>query len=783
MTGNLPRPTTELVGRTNQLRQLVEALRRRRLLTLTGPGGVGKTRLAVETGWLVVDEFSGGVWLVDLAAVTDPEAVLAAVASLFSIQPQRGLTMIESIVDWLRSQRLLLVVDNCEHVLASVVPLVDAVVSECPTVVVLATSREPLAVSGERVYPIAPLDPSSEAMELFCERALAADESFRPGPVERPVIIAICHRLDGMPLAIELAAARIRSLSPVDLLARLDDRFRLLHARNRRGLARHQTLEATVDWSYQLLSEPEQLLFSRVSVFAGGFDLDGALALCADAAADEVELLDMVSSLVEKSMVTVDRQGAAIRYRLLETLRQYGSERLTERGDTARRRDAHLTHFVDVANRARQLWFSSRQVDADALFDREWDNLRAAHWWAVFTRNLRAASMLIHATGPHAWCRSRHEHGEWAARTTSLRTADGDADPTAYGWAAYWSVVTGDYRHAIEMARHGIDVAPAPDHPETVLCWTALARSYSASADMAQSHQSVRAAQSAASSSSDLFAQVTADMVLIEDALATRLAGVDNDVRRYRARTERIGAPSLEARGALYEGHLRIREDPADAVGALAAFRYGLELARATGDINQENLMLWGGVYAAIRFQTADAPTVCRDALERFRATHYWHLALMAVDHVAAWLVATAQFQAAAVVYGFLDQNYPPSSEASRRRRAHGTAAVRPQPRAAQLMAEGAKMDREELVSFVLDHLAAPPDRPTQIIGWDALTAAERRVCALIGEGLTNREVARRLSISPETAKTHTAHILQKLGLRNRSQVAAEQARRAIAGG
>jgi DNA-binding CsgD family transcriptional regulator len=467
----------------------------------------------------------------------------------------------------------------------------------------------------------------------------------------------------------------------------------------------------------------------------------------------------------------------------LETLRQYGSERLRERGDTAPRHGAHLAHFVDVANRARQLWLSSRQVDADALFDREWDNLRAAHSWAVFTENLDAASMLIHATGPHAWCRSRHEHGEWAARATSLKTADGGADPTAFGWAAYWSVVTGDYRHAIEMARHGIGAAPAPDHPETVLCWTVLVRSYSASGDMSQSHQSVGAAQSAASNSSDLFAQMTAEMVFIEDALATRLSGIDSDVRRYRARAERIGAPSLEARGALYEGHLRIRQKPADAVGALAAFRYGLEMARATGDINQENLMLWGGVYAATRFQTDDAPTVCRDALERFRVTHYWHLALMAVDHVAAWLVATERPQAAAVVYGFLEQNYPASSEAARRRRAHGVAAVRPQSRAPQLLAEGAKMDREVLISFVLDHLAAPPLPPTQRIGWDALTAAERRVCALIGEGLTNREVARRLFISPETAKTHTAHILQKLGLRNRSQVAAEQARRAIADG
>ena len=257
-SGNLPLPATEFVGRVAELQHRLAGLAKRRLVTLTGPGGVGKTRFAIEIAWLVVDDFEGGVWLIDLAAVGEPAGVVAVVASTLSIQPQPGMTMVASIVDWLRGRRLLLIMDNCEHVLAPVVELVGAVVAGCPTVTVLATSREPLAVSGERVHPIPPLDPASEAVDLFCDRAVGADGSFTPSDTDRVTITAICRHLDGLPLAIELAAARIRSLGPTDLLAHLDHRFRLLRGRGEGGVARHQTLRATVAWSYQLLAEHEQ---------------------------------------------------------------------------------------------------------------------------------------------------------------------------------------------------------------------------------------------------------------------------------------------------------------------------------------------------------------------------------------------------------------------------------------------------------------------------------------------------------------------------------------------
>ena len=263
----------------------------------------------------------------------------AAVAATLSVRPQEGMSTVESVVDWLRGRRLLLVIDNCEHVLGPVTDLVRAIVSGVASVTVLATSREPLGVSGERVVSVPSLA-SADAVSLFflfCDRAEAANEAVRFDDADLAVVTELCARLDGIPLAIELAAARIRSLTARDLLARLDDRFRLLRGSGRGGLERHQTLRATVAWSYQLLADAERLLFDRLSVFSGGFDLRGVEAVCADDAIDVDDVFDLLDSLVDKSMITVDRSGDTARYRLLETLRQYGEERL---GDRARNRHA-----------------------------------------------------------------------------------------------------------------------------------------------------------------------------------------------------------------------------------------------------------------------------------------------------------------------------------------------------------------------------------------------------------------------------------------------------------
>ena len=317
-------------------------------MTLTGSGGVGKTRTAIEIGWLSSDLFPGGVWLVELAPLGVGEAVPAAVAATLGVQLQPGSTMTESIVGWLRARPTLLILDNCEHVLDDVATLVTAIEAGAPTTTVLATSREPLGLPGEIVRRVPSLDPATDAVRLFAERAATAADGFVVDESNRSVIAAICARLDGIPLAIELAAARVRALSPSEILARLDDRFRLLRSSGRGGHERHHTLLAAVTWSVQLLSAEERCLFERLSVFAGSFSLPDVEAVCGFDPLDEADVVDLLSALVDRSMVVAEPgPDGATRYRLLETLRQYGEQAVaTDPTAAATMRDRHLAHFL-----------------------------------------------------------------------------------------------------------------------------------------------------------------------------------------------------------------------------------------------------------------------------------------------------------------------------------------------------------------------------------------------------------------------------------------------------
>ena len=469
--GNLPRPHTELVGDLADLQRRVSNLADARLVTLTGSGGVGKTRAAIEIGWLVVDEFVDGVWLVELASIADPEAVDAAIAATLGARPQPGMSLVESIIDWCLGRRMLLIVDNCEHVLQPVLDLVAAIVAACPTVTVLATSREPLGVPGEQVVRIPSLTPVF-GEELFVLRATAADSTFAPSPAEEEAISAICARVDGIPLAIELAAARIRSLSPVELLERLDDRFRLLRGGGRGGLERHQTLRAAVTWSYQLLPEADRLLFDRLSVFAGGFDLRAAEAVCAGGEIDEYDVVDLIGELVDKSMVVADRSEAGTRYRLLETLRQYGEERLDDRGETSSLRSAHAAYFADYVEQIYDTWCGPQQRVAEAAYEAEWDNLRAAHAWALSTDDPVRADVIVSRTTGHAIWRLRHDHEDWARRSLEIDGAGNQHRASVLGTLASWAFLHGDPVAAEEFAARGL--AAATDEEGLAFCTVAM---------------------------------------------------------------------------------------------------------------------------------------------------------------------------------------------------------------------------------------------------------------------------------------------------------------------
>ena len=319
---NLPMPPTKLIDSEGRLELVCELLDDHRLLTLTGTGGVGKSRLAIEIAHASLGHFEAGVWLIELASVANADQVIGAAASTLGIHPEQGLSPLESVIDWFHGRELLLVLDNCEHVLSDVRELVALVLARCPTVKIVATSRESFGLVGEQVHSVNVLRPDVDGVALFLERAGAADSSFSIGDVDRDIVADICRTLDGLPLAIELAAARVRSMAPVDLLGRLDDRFKLLRSRD--GADHHGTLLATVEWSYRLLSDHEQTIFDRLSVFAGGFDLRTVEVVCADDAINESDVIDLLMNLVYKSMVVVERHHDGTRYRVLETLRQFG---------------------------------------------------------------------------------------------------------------------------------------------------------------------------------------------------------------------------------------------------------------------------------------------------------------------------------------------------------------------------------------------------------------------------------------------------------------------------
>lgn len=383
--GNLRPAPSRLIGRDDDVEDVVSAMRSQRLVTLAGVGGVGKTRLALEVAGVLADEFPDGVWVLELASVADPAAVPDAVAAVLGITQQPGMTMSESIAAALEARVRLLVFDNCEHVVDAAADLIDLILARSATVKILSTSREGLGLADERLWRVPSLEVVA-AVELFRERAardLSAEES--------AAVEELCRRLDGIPLAIELAASRMESMTATEMRDRLDHRFKLL-VRSRRGLERHQTLRQAVSWSYDLLAEPERSLLERCSVFAGGFDVRGTRAVSGSEDADEFAILDLLDSLVRKSLLVADRSTGKTRFSMLETIRQFAEEKLVEHGEAAEASSAHAQYFADRETDILALWDSPRQREAYDWFATELANLRTAFRWAADRGDLDTAA-------------------------------------------------------------------------------------------------------------------------------------------------------------------------------------------------------------------------------------------------------------------------------------------------------------------------------------------------------------------------------------------------------
>ena len=397
LPNNLPAQLATFIGRARELTEVRDLVKSCRLVTLTGAGGCGKTRLSLQVAAELLDGAGDGVWLVELAAVSDDSAVAGAISEALGIACQPGRPIMDTLLDALAPQNMLIVLDNCEHLIGACAKTADAILRRCPRVHLVATSREPLGIGGETIYRVPPLSlpghgdsgssaaGSSDAVALFVDRARAQDAGLSFDDATAPLVVSICRRLDGLPLAIELAAARLRSLPLSGLADRLDQRFRLLTGGSRTALARQQTLRATVDWSYSLLPGVAQLLLRRLSVFAETFDLDAAEAVCGFGDIEPFDVTGLLGSLVDKSLIVAEPTGPALRYRLLETIRQFAAERLAEAGDdeAAAMEAEHCAHYMAVAETAAPHLTGPDQGKWLARLDADLANLRRAADYAA----------------------------------------------------------------------------------------------------------------------------------------------------------------------------------------------------------------------------------------------------------------------------------------------------------------------------------------------------------------------------------------------------------------
>lgn len=455
---NLPAETATFVGREQEIDRLLMLLEGGRLATLVGFGGVGKTRLALRVADLLRDRFPGGAWWCELAPVRGAGAVPRAVASTLGIRPEGDEPVADVLVAAVASRRLLLVLDNCEHEIAAVRGLVARLLRSCPNLTVLATSREPLGIAGERLLEVSPLpvagstEATAPAVRLFLDRARAVDPVFDPSGEEAGAVAEICRRLDGLPLAIELAAARIRALAPTDIVGRLDRRFRLLDARQGQA-GRHPSLRAAIDWSHDLLGATERAVFRRLSVFPGAFTLDAAEAVCAAGKVGATDVASLVAALVDRSMLVAVRTGGSLRYRMLETLRVYAGERLAAAGEVEAARRAHATFFTDMAETLGRALTGPEEPGAVRTLDAAFNDLRQAHAWAVDSGEADLALRLPVALYWFAFWGLRADVFEWA-ETAGRTFDDGDAAlvAEALGAAAVGATFRGDTDEARRLA-------------------------------------------------------------------------------------------------------------------------------------------------------------------------------------------------------------------------------------------------------------------------------------------------------------------------------------------
>jgi predicted ATPase len=647
--GNLRPAASSFIGRESELDEVQAAVNAHRLVTLTGVGGVGKTRLALEVAAQVADEFPDGVWVFELAAVTDPAVVPDAVAAVLGITQQPGKTVSESVAAALEGRLRLLVIDNCEHVLDTAADLIDAILTHSATVRVLATSREGLGVAPEQVWPVPALDAAtgieSAAVQLFVERAHSVAPHFAPTQ-EADAVVEICRRLDGIPLAIELAASRMASMTANDVCDRLGERFRLLVG-SRRGLERHQTLRQAVQWSYDPLVDAEKALLDRCSVFSGGFDLQSACAVAGLDAADDYIVLDQLDALVRKSLVVVDRSTRRTRFSMLETIRQFAGEQLVARGEATEARDAHARYFAGRETDILALWDSPRQREAYDWFLTELANLRTAFRWAADQGDLDVAAPIATYAAwvgfqtenyePIAWAEELVEparaidHPRLAALyvLASLCYMAGRIDPAIRYTEAAQRAISGGSDHVpcgAESFVGGAYVAVGQPERWVEWCRAQLARGL-------DTHALTRASR--------VFALMFSGHGDEARAAATGLIDA----------AEATGNPHVLSFALLAYGWAVHDADP---VRSLAALRRGLVIAQDSGNRASESFL--AGVLARLEAEhgdTASAFDYFTMAIGNYHDSGNTHMIFAPLGYLATFFDRLGRYEPAATIAGF----------------------------------------------------------------------------------------------------------------------------------
>ncbi len=771
---NLPISLAAFIGREREVATVGRLHAGTRLLTLTGAPGVGKTRLALEFASTLLGELADGVWLIELAPLTNPDLVPQAVASVLGVREHPGRPLAATLAEALRTRRMLLVLDNCEHVLVACAALADSLLRACPWLHIVATSREVLGIAGETTFQVPALtlpEPEttpagggrlvedvlgSEAGRLFADRARAALPSFRVADDNAEALALVCRRLDGIPVALELAAARVTALTPAQLAQRLDDCFHLLTVGRRAAVPRQQTLRAALDWSHDLLSEPERQLLRRLSVFAGGWTLEAAEEVCSGDGLAAADILPLLVQLVEKSLALAEEQHGAATYRLLDTVRQYCAEKLREAGETAMLRDQHLTWFAEVAEQAEEPLWSSDQVAWFARLKADEGNLRAALEWSTRTSAQPEqeaatveAGLRLGGALWHFW-NLRGHLSEGRARLLEL-LAMGMGAPNvrakALHAAAYLAFLQGDPGEATRLTGEVLALGRQDVQPFLV-----------ASALVGLATGALMAGDPGRAT------------ILCEEGLALCRQAGDRRGTYYSLyglmEVARLQGEYERAIALMEEAHALTREqgDPWSIAFALSilgnlTLQRG-DVARA-GALQRESL--------ALRHAIEDTVGIgrCLDGL--------------------GW-VASAQAQAARAVrlFGAAETLREQTGaaphlpwRAEHERRVAAARASLTDDAFAAAWSEGRALPLNQAIAYALaaDETAtagAPgPTRLSQGVRPGGLSPRELEVALLIAQGHTNRQIAEALVIAEWTVDTHVRHILTKLGFRSRAQVAA----------